>query len=223
MKLRFFQIASIAATSLMPGLVSCDKATSMRAKWSDVTSQAGSTKKPADESASEQAKAKPAYLRDQVSNISPATYAGFVSKSDALVVVDFYADWCGPCKALAPVLSRAAEAHPGVVFVGKMNLDQAGSFPSSLGVQGIPDVRIFKAGKEVDRFVGFPGEGEVMGRIARHAKGIQPAAGATNAPAPTAQADPAVKPFSKGWLPPGMSRVGSAKTVSRPEAHESAR
>jgi hypothetical protein len=79
-------------------------------------------------------------------------------------------------------------------------------------------VRIFKDGKEVDRFVGFPGEGEVIKKIAQHARGIQPSSAVETPPAAPAQAqaDPAVKPFSKGWLPPGMSRAGQPKATPKP-------
>ena len=148
------------------------------------------------------------YSQDQISNIGKADFAGFIARKDALVIVDFHAEWCGPCKVLGPVLVKAAEAHPGVVYVGKVDVDQAPDLAAEQKVSGIPDVRIFKNGQEIDRFVGFPGEKEVLAKIARHSAGISPAAVAVT-PAAPANADPEVKPFTKGWLPPGMSRKTS--------------
>lgn len=154
--------------------------------------------------------AKAPYRQNQISDITPSSYASFIAKENALVVVDFHAEWCGPCKILAPVLARAAEQHPGVVFIGKMDVDQAGDFPGKQGVQGIPDVRIFKNGKEVDRFVGFPGENAVLELIAKHAKGIQPP------PAAPRSSEPTIQPFRKDWLPPGMSRKGDEQPAQVP-------
>lgn len=149
-----------------------------------------------------------AFSRNQISDISSADFAGFTSRKDALVIVDFHADWCGPCKMLGPILEKAAEAHPGVVYVGKVNVDQAPDLAAAQGVSGIPDVRIFKNGREVDRFVGFPGEKRVLDKIAELSKGITPAASTT--PVAQVPAEPVIQPFQKDWMPPGMKRQQSA-------------
>lgn len=223
------KISTCFAASLLAlfalGLVGCDKVTTVIAKFAKPTTTTAPASEEATAALPDAPIVKAVYRRDQVSNITPATYPGFIAKKDALVIVDFYADWCGPCRKLSPVLAVAAEENPGVVYVGKMDVDQAGSFPSTQGVQGIPDVRIFKNGKEVDRFVGFPGESEVLRMIAQHAKGIQPAPTAeppVDAPAQQDQAAQEVKPFSKGWLPPGMSRAGDAKPVAKPKSEPAA-
>ncbi len=109
---------------------------------------------------------------------------------------------------LGPVLSKATELHPGVVYLGKVDVDQASDLAQKNGVSSIPDVRIFKDGKEVERFVGFPGEKAVLAKIAKLSEGIQPAA--PSEAAQTTAAQPTVKQFEKGWLPPGMSRKGDA-------------
>ncbi len=151
------------------------------------------------------------YRRDQVSEVSKASYDSFIARKDALVIVDFHAEWCPPCKMLGPVLVKATEAHPGVVYVGKVNVDQASDLAGPLGVSSIPDVRIFKNGVQVDRFVGFPGEAQVLAKISELSAGIQPApatpAAATAAPA----AESTIKPFEKGWLPPGVTRQGQPR------------
>ena len=178
------------------GMVSCDK----------LKSAAVQLKKVAESSSAEPA-VKGTYSREQISDIGASEYAGFIARSNALVIVDFHAEWCGPCKALGPILSKATEAHPGVVYLGRVNVDQASDLAAAQKVSSIPDVRIFKNGQEVDRFVGFPGEAAVLEKIAKLSVGITPPPPASAAK--QAVADPTVKPFSKGWLPPGMSRPSS--------------
>ncbi len=148
------------------------------------------------------------FSRNQISDITSADFPGFISRKDALVIVDFHADWCGPCRMLGPVLEKAAEAHPAVVYLGKVNVDQAPDLAAAQGVSGIPDVRIFKNGREVDRFVGFPGEKQVLQKIAELSKGITPTAATT--PVAKTPAEPPIQPFQKDWMPPGMRRQQSA-------------
>jgi len=71
------------------------------------------------------------------------------------VLVDFWAEWCGPCKMLAPVIERIAESNQGKVVVGKMNVDENPGVPQKFGIQGIPTLILFKGGSEVQRLVGF--------------------------------------------------------------------
>jgi len=141
---------------------------------------------------------------DQVTAIDASSYDAFTAQKNKLIVVDFYADWCGPCRMLAPMLETAATAHPGVVFVGRLNVDQAKEFAAGKQVQGIPDVRIFKDGREVDRFVGCPSEAEVLAKIAALATGITPVAAAPDQPVKTPAET--VKPMPKNWMPPGMEK-----------------
>ncbi len=108
---------------------------------------------------------------------------------------------------MGPALDKATEAHPGVVFVGKVNVDGASGLAKQQSVSSIPDVRIYKDGKEVGRMIGFPGEAAVLKKIAALASGITPVAAPVSAVPKTAE--PEIQPFSKGWLPPGMKRGGS--------------
>jgi thioredoxin len=129
----------------------------------------------------------------QISDIVQADYANFISRKNSLVIIDFHAEWCPPCKLLGPVLEKAVAAHPGVVYVGKVDVDVAPMLAAAQGVTGLPDVRFFKDGQELGRFTGFPGEGEVLDLVAKLAAGITP----VQAVAPAAQtpAEPAIKPF----------------------------
>ncbi len=71
------------------------------------------------------------------------------------VLVDFWAEWCGPCRMLAPVIDRVAKANDGKIVVGKMNVDENQTTPQKFGIQGIPTLILFKGGQEVSRLVGF--------------------------------------------------------------------
>ena len=70
------------------------------------------------------------------------------------VLVDFWADWCGPCKMVAPVIEELSVKYEGSVTVAKVDVDREGSLANRYGVQGIPTVIMFKNGAEVQRFVG---------------------------------------------------------------------
>jgi len=71
------------------------------------------------------------------------------------VIVDFYADWCGPCKALTPTLNKLAESYPDNLKIIKVNVDESPKLASFYGVEGIPCVLYFKDGEESDRHVGL--------------------------------------------------------------------
>ena len=80
-----------------------------------------------------------------------------VLKSDKPVMVDFYADWCGPCKLAAPILDELSETEKDSVTIVKMNVDENQTTPGKFGVMSIPTIIMFKKGEEVDRMVGFSG------------------------------------------------------------------
>ncbi|MFQ8705126.1 MAG: thioredoxin [Thomasclavelia sp.] len=84
--------------------------------------------------------------------------------ASGIVLVDFYADWCGPCKMLAPVLDGIAEKMTQVDFY-KINVDTSSDIAGRYGVQAIPNLIIFKDGKAVDQITGFVPENEIVKRI----------------------------------------------------------
>lgn len=77
-----------------------------------------------------------------------------IVKSDKLVLVDFWASWCGPCKMLSPVIDRIAQEYEGKINVGKVNVDDEGALASQFAIVSIPTVILFKDGKVVEKLIG---------------------------------------------------------------------
>ena len=90
-----------------------------------------------------------------VLEVSDATFDQQVLKSEQPVLVDFWAVWCGPCKAIAPIVDNMANTYAGKLKVAKVNVDENGATPSRYGVRGIPALLFFKNGKVADQIVGF--------------------------------------------------------------------
>ena len=86
--------------------------------------------------------------------VTDATFEQEVLQSDTPVVVDFWAEWCGPCKAIAPVVEQLAVEYDGQVKMAKLDVDSNPSTPSAYGIRGIPALLIFKDGVVVKQVVG---------------------------------------------------------------------
>jgi len=91
---------------------------------------------------------------DKVFEFTDAQFDADVLKSETPVLVDFWATWCAPCKAIAPVLDQVAEEYDGKVKIGKVNVDENPATPGQYGVRGIPTMILFKDGQVVDQLVG---------------------------------------------------------------------
>lgn len=89
-------------------------------------------------------------------HIQDSDFETAVLKNDKPVLVDFYADWCGPCKMAAPILDQLS-AEQSDVKIMKMNVDENQQTPAKFGVMSIPTVILFKNGEEIDRIIGFRG------------------------------------------------------------------
>jgi thioredoxin 2 len=101
--------------------------------------------------------AKP-LLFDRPIKIGGSDFDRTVLGSQAPVLVDFYADWCAPCKFVAPLIDELAETHKGTLLVIKIDTDQAPELSQRFTIRGIPTLILFKAGEEIDRSVGFEPE-----------------------------------------------------------------
>ena len=87
-------------------------------------------------------------------NVSDADFENEVLKADGPVMVDFWAEWCGPCKALSPIVDEVADEVAGKMKIVKVNIDENPNAPTKYGVRGIPTLMVFKDGELVDTKVG---------------------------------------------------------------------
>ena len=77
-----------------------------------------------------------------------------VIKNDKVAMVDFWAEWCGPCRMIGPMVEELAKEYEGKAVIGKMNVDENSNVPSMFGIRSIPTILFFKGGKLVDKQVG---------------------------------------------------------------------
>ena len=97
--------------------------------------------------------------------ITAANFENEVLRSDKLVLLDFYADWCGPCKMLAPVVHEIAEENAGTLKVGKINVDEQMELAMRFQVSSIPMLVVFKDGKAVAKSVGYRPKAEIAAMV----------------------------------------------------------
>ncbi len=97
-----------------------------------------------------------------------ANFKEEVLGSDLPVLVDFYADWCGPCKMIAPVIAQLADEYEGRFKIGKLNVDQNGMTAQQYRVMSIPTLLIFKNGEVVDKIVGAASKSVFEQKIKMH-------------------------------------------------------
>ncbi|HBA72615.1 MAG: thioredoxin [Geobacteraceae bacterium GWC2_55_20] len=104
---------------------------------------------------------------EKVMAFTDANFDREVLQSDIPVLVDFWATWCAPCKAIAPLVDAIADEYAGKVKVGKVNVDENQATPSKYGVRGIPTIILFKGGAQVDQVVGAVPKSQIDALIAK--------------------------------------------------------
>jgi thioredoxin 1 len=85
-------------------------------------------------------------MSDNILNVTDSTFEQEVLSSDIPVLLDYWAEWCGPCKMIAPILNDIADEYSGKIKVAKLNIDENPGTPAKFGVRGIPTLMIFKSG-----------------------------------------------------------------------------
>lgn len=102
---------------------------------------------------------------DNVLILNEDNFEQEVEKSSRLVVVDFWADWCGPCKMLGPIIDEIADENEGDAVIAKLNVDEERNLARKFRVMSIPSILFFKDGKEVDRMVGVQSKEDLLSKI----------------------------------------------------------
>ena len=85
-------------------------------------------------------------MTNKIVHLTDETFEDEVLKSDDPVLVDYWAEWCGPCKAIAPIVNEIAEEYAGKLKVAKLNIDENNATPPRYGIRGIPTLMLFKGG-----------------------------------------------------------------------------
>ncbi|MCK6436311.1 thioredoxin TrxA [Rivihabitans pingtungensis] len=91
---------------------------------------------------------------EKILHVSDASFEEDVLKASGPVLVDYWAEWCGPCKMIAPILDEVAEEYDGRLSVAKLNIDENEATPPKFGIRGIPTLMLFKDGSVVATKVG---------------------------------------------------------------------
>lgn len=101
-------------------------------------------------------------MSDSTKTVTDATFAQDVLGSDKPVLVDFWADWCGPCKMVAPVLDEIAVAHADKLTIAKVDADANPNTSRDYGIMSLPTMILFSGGKEAKRIVGAKGKAALL-------------------------------------------------------------
>lgn len=139
------------------------------------------------------------YSGPLVSEIGDGTYDHFSQQRGRVVVIGFHAVWSGPCRQLDPHLEMIANRQQGMVLVGKVDVDKNKKIADAEGIKDLPDVRIYRDGVLIDRFVGVPSDEEIRRRIEAQLEGLTRVAAVK-------PSGPITMPMSKDWMPEGVRR-----------------
>ena len=104
-------------------------------------------------------------MSEHMIEVTDSTFETVILKSELPALVDFWAAWCAPCKAIAPTVQEMAKLYDGKLKVAKMNVDDNPATPGKFGVRGIPTLILFKNGEVVDQLVGAVPKDQIKGLI----------------------------------------------------------
>ena len=100
-----------------------------------------------------------------VKKVTTETFRSDVIEADKPVVVDFWAEWCGPCKKLSPILEEVADELDGEVTIAQVNVDEERNLGAMFQIMSIPNVLIFNNGEKVDEFVGLRSKDDIVAQV----------------------------------------------------------
>ena len=100
-------------------------------------------------------------MSENIKHISDANFDTEVLKSELPVLVDFWAEWCGPCKMIAPILEEVAKEYEGKLIIAKVDVDANQAVPAKFGIRGIPTLILFKNGEAAAQKVGAMAKGQL--------------------------------------------------------------
>ncbi|MDY0323449.1 MAG: thioredoxin [Candidatus Carbobacillus sp.] len=103
-----------------------------------------------------------------ITHTTDADFAKDVEQGEGLIIVDFWAEWCAPCRMIAPVLEQLDQEFAGQIQIVKLNVDEHPEAPARFGIMGIPTLLMFKNGEVVDRIVGFQPKDNFVRLIQKH-------------------------------------------------------
>jgi len=104
---------------------------------------------------------------DKIVTLTAENFAAEVAKSTSPVLVDFWAEWCGPCKSIAPLLDELADEYQGRVKIGKVDIDQQQGLASQYNVRAIPTLLLFKQGQVTEQIVGMRSKRDLKASLDR--------------------------------------------------------
>jgi thioredoxin 1 len=105
---------------------------------------------------------------NSIVEVTDANFDADVLKSDKPVLIDFWATWCGPCRAIAPIVDELATEYQGKIKVGKMDVDRNSATPMRYGVRGIPTLLVFKDGQVKEQIVGYVPKEQIQKALDKH-------------------------------------------------------